>query len=43
MSDLYFNGELEELDAVCLLMKDGYEYHYDPIITLDVSEEEDVS
>ena len=40
MSDLYFNGELEELDAVCLLMKDGYEDHYDPIITLDVSEEE---
>ena len=33
MSDLYFSGELEELDAVCLLMKDGYEDHYDPIIT----------
>ena len=40
MSGLYFNDELEELDAVCLLMKDGYEDHYDPIITLDVSEDE---
>ena len=40
MSDLYFNGELEELDAVCLLMKDGYEDHYDPIITLVVCEDE---
>ena len=40
MSDLYFSGELEELDAVCLLMKDGYEDHYDPIITLVVSEDE---
>ena len=40
MSDLYFNDELEELDAACLLMKDGYEDHYDPIITLDVSEDE---
>ena len=40
MSDLYFNGELEELEAVCLLMKDGYEDHYDPIITLVVSEDE---
>ena len=40
MSDLYFNGELEELDAVCLLTKDGYEAHYDHIITLVVSEDE---
>ena len=40
MSDLYFNGELEELDAVCLLMKNGYEDHYDPIITLVVCEDE---
>ena len=31
-------GELEELDAVCLFMKDGYEDHYDPIVTLDVCE-----
>ena len=37
MSDLYFNSEL---DAVCLLMKDGYEDHYDPIITLVVHEDE---
>ena len=40
MSDLYFSSELEELDAVCLLMKDGYEDHYDPIVTLDVGEDE---
>ena len=40
MSDLYFNGELEELDAVYLLMKGGYEDHYDPIVTLDVGEDE---
>ena len=40
MGDSYFNGELEELDAVCLLMKNGYEDHYDPIITLVVCEDE---
>ena len=40
MGDSYFNGELEELDAVCLLMKNGYEDHYDPIVTLDVGEDE---
>ena len=40
MGDLYFNGELEELDAVCLLMKGGYEDHYDPIVTLDVGEDD---
>ncbi len=40
MGDLYFNGELEEVDAVCLLMKDEYEDHYDPIITLVVHEDE---
>ena len=40
MSDLYFSSESEELDAVCLLMKNGYEDHYDPIITLDVGEDE---
>lgn len=39
MGDLYFNGELEELDAVCLLMKDGYEDHYDPVVTLEVCED----
>lgn len=37
MGDLYFNSEL---DAVCLLMKDGYEDHYDHIITLVVGEDE---
>ena len=40
MSGLYFNDESEELDAVCLLMKNGYEDHYDPIITLVVCEDE---
>ena len=33
-------SELEELDAVCLFMKDGYEDHYDPIVTLDVGEDD---
>jgi hypothetical protein len=40
MGDSYFSGELEELDAVCLLMKGGYEDHYDPIVTLDVGEDD---